>query len=191
MTIPAGYGQVTFLFTGGGVPTGAACVFGVNPDGVISTAELLAAAAEDAWDRSDMASLYDQSVNMSSIHAKLGPDSTGAAADLSTNYPGARTGAVGYPGVALLVRKNSALGGRRGQGRFFLPGICEEDIEIGGQTTALFRSLVATNIQFLFETFAENLIPHVILHNNDDEPTLVTGLAPQAQVATQRRRNRR
>jgi len=102
---------------------------------------------------------------------------------------------------ALLVSKNTAFGGRKNRGRFFIPNILAESSvnEVG----VIGSSTVAN-----YQTFADNFltdisgsgdagdlnIPMVILHNGiastAPDPTLVSSLSVSNVISTQRRRLR-
>lgn len=111
-------------------------------------------------------------------------------------YPRSVTGTLAKnpcpPNTALLVRKNTAGGGRRNRGRMFMPPawIGEEDIgplgNIDASDLSDFQTLMGG---FMTDIGAAGLVP-VLLHSDGGTPTVVTSLAVQSTVATQRRRLR-
>lgn len=104
---------------------------------------------------------------------------------------------VGHPppsNCAVLVRKNTALGGRRGRGRMYLPPfmLAEGSVDPNGNLDSAF---VTGNTQNCTTAFVTNMNP-VLFHNSDGvtpapAPTPITSVAVQSKIATQRRRMRR
>lgn len=96
------------------------------------------------------------------------------------------------PNCAVLVRKNTNRGGRKGRGRMYLPACCVpetntnnrgviDDGNMPGLTSRLQQSLTA---------MATGGCPAYLLHEDGSAGDLITGLVPQALMATQRRRLR-
>jgi hypothetical protein len=98
---------------------------------------------------------------------------------------------------ALLVRKNTGLGGRKNRGRFFLPGMVSEE---GVNNVGIIDTADRTAYQGGADAFlaalgtGDLILPMVILHNDygDDtpDPTPVTSLTVDSTISTQRRRLR-
>lgn len=191
MIIPVGFSSLSIEFEGPGVPTGAAITFGVNQDVLLTTVAQIGQAFAVAWDNANVVSLYDQSVTVKNCHVKMGPNDVGPSGDRPCDFQGSRVSEVGYPGVSVLVTKSTALGGRKNRGRFFLPGITEGDIAIGGALESSFLSACGIVFGNFFTELGDGGIPMVILHNDATAPTDVTALVVASQSATQRRRNRR
>lgn len=119
----------------------------------------------------------------------------------------ARGGATSEPlpqNCSLLIRKLTALGGRRGRGRMFLPGIDEDTVSSAG----FVAGSTLTAWQGIFDDFFDALpvdgaaggvgdaVNPVLLHSEvvgetTPAPTAITGFAVQSVIATQRRRLRR
>jgi hypothetical protein len=106
---------------------------------------------------------------------------------------GTATGGALPPNCAILMRKNSALGGRRNRGRVYLPPIIpgEANVDVLGNLSGSF----ATDIQTRWNTFRtgaegdENTL--VIFHQTAPfTPTPITGFTVATTIATQRRRLR-
>jgi hypothetical protein len=190
MTIPVGYSLVRLDFSGSGVPTGAVMTWGMNNPGLV-TPHAMADVVANSLDTRNVKLLYDNSVNLSNIHVKNGPDATGPFYDRATVLPGERVGEVGYPGAAVLIKKSSASGGRKNQGRMYMPGICEGDIAIGGVIEASYLALCQATWNAIFGDLSGSGPGMVILHSGVEAPTVITGLNVEGQIATQRRRNRR
>lgn len=190
MTIPEGYSLVRLDFSGSGVPTGAVMTFGLN-NAALLTPATIADDVGSALDTNNVKLLYDNSVSLTNIHVKNGPDATGPFFDRATVLPGERVGEVGYPGAAVLIKKSSALGGRKNQGRMYMPGISEADIALGGVVEASFQALCQSTWSAIFAEL-DGSYGMVILHSDPaDTPTGITALNVEGQIATQRRRNRR
>lgn len=190
MIIPEGYSQVNLVFVGDNLPTGAQVTFGISNENDQTPAQV-GADVITALVSSQVMDLFGDDEAITSIHVKNGPNDTGPFADVPTNLPGALTTNIVTPNVAILVKKVTQLGGRKGAGRFFWPGTTESSV--GSDGTVDGGSL--TSLETAFGTFLEdlttNVIPMVLLHNDSTTPSLVTSLAPAAIAATQRRRMRR
>lgn len=99
---------------------------------------------------------------------------------------------------AMLVRKNTALGGRRNRGRFFIPGmLTEEGVNNVGIIGSSDRGAYQGGIDSFFAelTTSTPALPMVILHNTGGvspiiDPTVVVSLTVDSTISTQRRRLR-
>lgn len=93
---------------------------------------------------------------------------------------------------ALLVRKLTALGGRKNKGRFYFPScyLFEANVDQRG----VIAGTQLTALQTAFSNFHASLILNdvqpVLLHDGPEVPTNITQLAVQPTIATQRRRMR-
>jgi hypothetical protein len=189
MTIPVGYGQATFLFGGNGAPLGAATTLGFQQTGTTDP-------DADAFDlhqamRDLVAAVCSDEIRLERTDVKWGPDATGPSGSFSQNQTGGRTGGVAPPNVSLLVRKGTALGGREGRGRMFIPGPSEEDLSAGGFVeSALVTAATAALGTFFAALIAADLPPY-LLHDSGTPPTAITTLDLDGRAATQRRRLRR
>lgn len=94
--------------------------------------------------------------------------------------------------TAVLVKKNTAAGGRRNRGRMFLPAVALQGSDV------LPSGFLATGEQAARQTqvsdalaamLAADIFP-VLLHSDGGTPTAIVSLAVASQVATQRRRMR-
>lgn len=190
MWIPEGFAHVICECTGSGLPYGAAFTFGVANVGL----QTPLAVADDVANALDAAGLQDAmsaNVELTNIHVKFGPNSDGPFVDRQSAILGT-AGATGYPGAAALVRKNTALGGRRNSGRFYLPGVPEDGINLGGVLAGTYLADCNAFVGSLLNNLDLRSVPMVLLHDTvGDSPEAVTSLALSPQVATQRRRNRR
>jgi hypothetical protein len=102
---------------------------------------------------------------------------------------------------ALLVKKVTGKGGRRNQGRFFLPNMIDEDkVSNTGVITPAHRNQLQNSINDILISLHEDGDPGppgldmVILHGSEGAgsttPTVVDGLIVDGTISTQRRRLR-
>lgn len=92
---------------------------------------------------------------------------------------------------ALLVRKVSSAGGRRGTGRMYVPGLNETAVDAQGIVESSYLIVLQAAFTGMLGDLSTNDVPMHILHDiAGPAPTLVQSLAVQARVATQRRRLR-
>lgn len=132
-------------------------------------------------------------VRITSILVKHGPNDTGPAAELGVQIFGETSGNAVPPQVAVLIRKNTVQGGRKGQGRFFLPGIPEAGVSSAGVLDQAYVNDIQAAMDAFHESLADQLMPMLLLHSvegSSDLPLAVTRLVVQSKVATQRRRLR-
>jgi hypothetical protein len=115
----------------------------------------------------------------------------------SAQTGGFLTGAIIPQNSAHLIRKNTALGGRRNRGRMYLPGVGESDVSnVGVLTTTRINNLNTAYANWLAAVKASIPVEEmVILHSlpagtTTPLPTTVTSLVCQPVIATQRRRLR-
>lgn len=94
---------------------------------------------------------------------------------------------------AVLFRKNTAAGGRRNRGRFYVPGPPEASVDKAGLLSGAYMTTCqAAGTAILNDVTgtaeAEGL---VLFHDTAPfTPTAITALEPQSRIATQRRRLR-
>lgn len=102
-------------------------------------------------------------------------------------------GAPSGPNCAWLVRKNTLLGGRRGRGRTYFPGVTEGSVGDGGLVNEGDGSL-RTGLEGFWNgitTSAPGFTDLVLLHEDASTPTVVQSWIMDTRIATQRRRLRR
>lgn len=205
--IPEGYAQVTIHHAGVGLPEGGDVVFGVINALDLSPAAI-GAAVKTVWDTNVM-NVMSQAVRMNGILVKLGPNDTGASAEVPASTVGAGAAACAPPNVTCLWRKVTPLGGRRGRGRMYLPGVIESQVDAGGFGDSTYIADWTTSAEDTLLGLSTADIPMVVLHGYatvwaliDGQPrrielpgvipapTAVTSLEVSPKVATQRRRLR-
>jgi hypothetical protein len=193
MVIPFGYGQALYSFTGTALPLGAAMTFGFYNAGDFNPQQL-ATFFRDAWD-AHWKPRNLNSVTLSATRVKLGPNESGAMAEVSSNIAGALNSPAASPNVAKLVRKISSEGGRWSRGRSYWPGVGELQIDGAGNIDAPTLTADQSAATAFYDLCVTNNSPLVILHAGPPAPprapTPVSGLQVDGRVATQRRRLRR
>jgi hypothetical protein len=121
----------------------------------------------------------------------MGPDDTGPSALHSAVEPGAGDSAAAPPNVSVLVRKNTALGGRKGRGRMYIPGVAEADSDGAGVMSSVRQAAWQAQADTFLVAAALGGLAGVVLHEDATTPTPIISLAVDGRVATQRRRLRR
>lgn len=121
--------------------------------------------------------------------------------NVSTNAPFQGTGgsSVVPQNTAALIRKRTDLGGRRGRGRFYLPGVAESAVDnvgiLSGAAITGYQTAADDWYEDLTAMVGGRLYPPVVLHRSEGigvepAPTPVTRFVVESRVATQRRRLR-
>jgi len=192
--IPEDFAQVDFMTLTEGDPEEMIWSLGFNV-GSAADQDGLATAASDAWN-DNIAGLTSTVVDLVNVHVKYGPPDTGRVIEDSTSHAGTDGGSLLPPNSAVLVTKLTALGGRKGRGRSYLPGISE--ISGSLDSTGAFSGTAAANIQASYQSLIDDLQGHVngpytavLLHSDEAmTPTVLTGVRCEPKIATQRRRLR-
>lgn len=193
MLIPTGYAQVNYRLTGTGVPNGAEITMGLDVNGFTGTVADAAAAAFDAAEPL-MSSQISNSVSITEVLMKYGPNATGPQVVDTGNFTGGSSGPAVPPNTSVLVTKITGAGGRTGRGRFYLPGIDETIVTNGGEIPpANMPTLQGSVDAFWTNLVNADLIP-ALLHapgSPISAPLPIVGFVVSNRVATQRRRLRR
>jgi len=131
----------------------------------------------------------------------IGQDAADPLVTISDATPveGAATGAPLPPNCAQLIRKRTDLGGRRGRGRMYIPGLEEGVVDgVGNITTpaqAIFQADADEWMDKLTTAIGARLYPPVVLHRSEGigaepPPTPIVSFVVERKIATQRRRLR-
>lgn len=94
---------------------------------------------------------------------------------------------------SMLVQKRTGLGGRRLRGRMYLPAgfLPQNQVDNNGFITSLWSGQLQTDLTSYLENLVLQLCPMAIHHSTPPfDGTMVTQLAVQPLIATQRRRLR-
>ena len=188
LIIPSGFAQVTHFFSGAALPNGAAMTYGVTQGGAVSAPTDCAFLHDALADH--LAVYWADAISLTTTRLKLGPNATGPFFEFTDARPGALTADPLPPNCCYLIEKQTALGGRAGRGRMYMPGVAEDGVLDGGaqlpaRVSALNRAL-ATWWNVIVN---EGLIPQ-LFHSASSDPTEITDFNCDPVVATQRRRLR-
>lgn len=202
MVIPEGFSQVNMRYTGVAVPLGAEMTFGVwnIPE---DSPTVVANKVIALWDLV-LQPLFTTEVTLATVLVKNGPNDTGASAEVGSGLAGTAAPPTMTPQNSLLIRKVTVVGGRRGRGRMYQPGITEGSANASGVIAAG----TLTTYQAAYNSFLTGLqaddIPMHLLHDyakgpdGTPDPSIpipapfpVGSLVVDAVMATQRRRIRR
>lgn len=191
--IPNGYAQANYRFSGSGLPYDAEVTIGLGVAGFGGTPDEAAQECRDAF-RDTILTRLGSGVILTTCTVKYGPSSTGPTGIASGANAGAVAGDQASSAVSYLVRKSTALGGRAGRGRFYLPGVMEANVGSDGQVAAAFRTALQGEVDEYLAALEAALLLPVVLHSADapiSVPTPITGMTVDSVCATQRRRQRR
>lgn len=188
--IPAGFGEIAVAHTGGGIVGEAIWTIGFDNNAGDTAAEIAETVAT-ALDTLNYDAMISTAVTVTEVRVKLGPDDTGPSATHTLNLAGNIGGQAAPPNLAVLVHKNTPLGGRKGRGRLFVPGLAEAELDQDG----LITSGTQSSFQSFFNSFGGGLalgsLPLMLLHTDATSPTAIETLSVDVKLATQRRRLRR
>jgi len=192
VTIPNDYAQINWKLAGASCPLGAEVTMGANVSSYGGSPADAASDAIQAW-INNIATVLPASVQLASVLVKFGPTATGPSAEVASGSVGTGGGVSASPQNAWLVHKVTALGGRAGRGRMYIPGVQESEVDPSGVLSSAFVTGAQAAVDdFLTDLGTALLIP-AVLHGAGSPlttPTTIIGLTVDNQVATQRRRNR-
>jgi hypothetical protein len=190
VNIPPGYAQVTYNFTAASGRPGAV-VIGVEIGE--ATPQEVADAASGLFS-STLLNSIPSVVFYSGCRVVIGNDGPPLVAE-STNgaLPGGNTGQSMVSNTSVLVRKLTEFGGRKFQGRMFLPGPTEGQCDDGAHLTSGGQTGWESSVADFFDEIdnGPELTGMVLLHQGEELPTPITALVVQNLLATQRRRLRK
>ncbi len=194
---PDGYAIAKLIWTLSGDPQPMICTFGVqNVDAALPNP--MAIEIDNIYRARFVAGALNTNWTYRGVEVQLG-EALGSGGAVGTSVAAVVGTASGEPlpqNSAVLVHKRTAVGGRRGRGRFYLPSgfLAEASVTaVGGISSSLLTSLSSILGNFLFDLNAGGL-PMVVLHVqnlNLIPPYVVTSLDPDPIIATQRGRLRR
>lgn len=199
LIIPDGFAQVCIPLLHVGQSREACITFGVEAAAIDWGSELNAIFV--TW-QENLGIFVDEGVVQGPARATVGtPSGEGLSVEGTTTYVNSGTAAKVPSNVALLIRKLTSRGGRRGRGRMYVPWILNEgSVDDVGNIDGTYRgTLQAAAIQWMAD-LAEAapggpFAPMVLLHSSGGStapgsPNEVTDLVVDPLVATQRRRLR-
>lgn len=193
MPTPSGFAEVSIQLTHSTLPRSAYLVFGVDPTAT-DPVQVSQAVITSLTGAASLQGALDSQVTFANVRTALGTDGgEDAIGVVNAGLLGLSSGSTPPANVAILVRKNTIRGGRRGRGRMYLPwSVATTSVdEAGGVLTAAVSALQSKMNSF-FSALNANQVPMVLLHNEGvstpGAPNVVTSLVVDSRVATQRRR---
>ena len=199
LVIPPGFADIALELRAQGDPDPWYVTFGVDISESGGDVEEIAAGMLSAWE--PVMGAISTIVNCTGVKLAIGQDGDPPVRAFITpvgGMNGGQSAQVLPQNCALLVRKNTAIGGRRAKGRFFVPAcLTEAEVDnIGAISNGLMASL-SNPLGTFFESLEDATppTPMVVLHNDEGvspiiDPTLVTSLSLDNVISTQRRRLR-
>jgi hypothetical protein len=187
MEIPVGFAQLNYIFEGTAAPQGAQVTIGLDPvsSDPIDVAEL----AFNLW-VTHLKGNTSANLNLVGTLVKMGPNESGNFHLRSSIEPGGVGGDCDPPNTAFLIKKVTAIGGRRGRGRLFYPGVFSANTSNGGLIDGGTLSAIQADWDDWQAGAVSASIPPVLLHADSTPPTPILSFDVQQKVATQRRRLR-
>lgn len=189
MIIPTGYAQINYKGSGSAFLRGWEVTHGLS-NTLGSTPSQIAASAIVLWTNRIKPQISNL-CTLDAVSVKLGPNATGAEASVPCNVNGSKSSQALPPQTAVLVNKHTALGGRHGRGRFFFPGLTEDQTDGGGILTTAALAAWTTAVESFRTDWASGGDDMYLLHGDATAPTLITELIVVPLGATQRRRIRK
>lgn len=191
MFIPAGYANMQLLFRGPN-NRNALSAIGILPEGPDLPEP---AAAVTQFNSSDFWENMDDSWLFLGVRLTIGTTdpSEPIVLESPTSQAGGNSGTSAPPNCALLLKKFTSRGGRKGRGRMFVPGLPADYITDGGSLGGAVDALTIQLDDVLRAMAgAVNSDELYLFHQEeaDGDPDIITSLAVDSTIATQRRRLR-
>ncbi len=198
VTIPIGYAQAVVGVQLAGRPRPYGITFGVyDPTGImtpVAIANSVAAALEFNGSLFDLPEApWSQAYTYLGVSLTYMTDTGPVLAQNPASEVGVNVLAPLPPNVALLARKNTNRGGRKGRGRMFIPPIyiAESNVDALGTIDGASRTLVQNKLNVFMAQMEAGPTDVVLLHEDPSTaPDVVTAIVMESTVATQRRRLR-
>lgn len=195
MHIPPGYMQINWLFAREG-----------DSELMLTSWAAEIAAFDDvngpddlflAWQQSDMRTITTDATSLVRVECVVGTSDPSAPITLdsvSASNPGGAAEDALPNNCALLVKKVTIRGGRRGRGRCFYPDLQQDRVSetglVGGANLSGYQD--AWNDWVTAVEAVTGIVNLVLLHSDaaDGDPDTITNWVVQGKIATQRRRMR-
>jgi hypothetical protein len=195
--LPTGFYTYSFKFGGTSAPSGAAmtgCGIKTNASTELGIAQTLGTTFI-----SRLSAFGPSTLTLQEVYVRLGADvGTGVSYTEPYAATGASSSAGASPGVAYLIRHQTGLGGRRGRGRWYLPGVIEPQVDQGGVVLPTFVASVNTALTGMLGDLSTAGIPLAVGHRYPEfftgpklVPNVITTSFLDSKVASQRKRQRR
>lgn len=194
--IPPGFAECSIEHWLDGYPRPAVTTMGVKILGDESGGESVADWFHEAFVLSFLPSV-DANVRLRNARAVIGQDGADPIVQISTkSSTGTSTRDSLAPALALMISKNTALGGRKHRGRFYFPwAVSDTGVGENGAVQESTLNTWRANVDTYMTNLEGGLGTQplfdgpVVLHSDPlIAPTPVTGMAPNPTIRTQRRR---
>lgn len=187
--IPTGYAQFSIVWTDETIDGEAHNVLGCRLD-IVATPDAIATAILGHVD-DNLRPQVSAALTLDRVDVKFGPDDTGPSGTAAGGLNGGIAGNVTPANLTSLIQKQTLLGGRRGRGRVYMPGVPEANTQPNGNLTVAYQGALAGSWnQFRLDMEASDL-PLFLLHSDATTPTEIQLFSVDIRPATQRRRLRR
>lgn len=199
LIIPVGFAQCLLPMAHASLNRSALITYGLDVDAAggdyVQVADDQQAIFGNAWGNE-----LDSQVTIGPATLRVGQDGGDPlSVEGSATSVGVETGAMASPNCALLVKKASLTGGRRGRGRCYIPWVLLDaaisDVGVVDSGSLAVRQSDAEDWLEDLElgTTGTYATPMVILHDSsgsgaEPAPSVVTGLLCDSLIANQRRR---
>lgn len=194
VVIPLNEAQIGLEFACSGIVRPMVITFGVRPDTPGTPATTIATAIRDLYIGSTLgtAAAFSSAYTWRGVRVQKQTTAGIESAFLATNVVGSVLPNVMPPNVAVLISKNSGLGGRDNRGRMYWPPMAFNETVISNAGVISTAELNAEQTKWtnLFTAMLAGDYPMVIFHSDGSPSTLVSGVVLSNIVATQRRRLR-
>lgn len=193
---PAGFALVTHYMLQDGDSEPMLTTVGCSSTGLPGGASSIADTFVTAWE-DNLAGLFSVDSLLDHVEVAAGPSSAPIRADSTIgSVAGTASAGIVLPNTALLVRKQTGEGGRKGRGRMYWP--CFGQVNNMTGNGLLVGGFMST-IQGAFEDWHQQIIDSsgpgavgelYLFHAEEEAPTLIDAFLVQQRLATQRRRLR-
>lgn len=199
--IPPGFAEVSMNITRGGDPDPYSITFGIEIDEAPYTPSHLANLVTAFHAEVDQ--LMWDSERFSSAVARVGQDGEDPlVVEVALDLDGADGAQRLPPNCAVLVKKLTTLGGRRGRGRFYWPSIDEDSVNsvglLASGTVTAYQNAFDAAFTAMVDTSPDTNVSQVVLLHSQEVPgpaapvpTPLTGFLVDPLLSTQRRRLRK
>lgn len=142
-----------------------------------------------AYDAADMLTGWGRGTSLVNVRLPSGF----VTVEVGTAVNGSAVGPTPSNNCAVLVRKQTLLGGRRNRGRYYLPPfqLPETEVDATGLLTTAIRNTIQAGATAWFNAFATNNLVPMLWHEDGSLGAEITSFVVQPRLATQRTRMRR
>lgn len=191
--IPPGYAECSMEFWLAGYLRPAVITQGFEINGSVGSGYNVADQFDLAFTNS-FSALFDSNVTMRNAKAVIGQDGSDPIVQVSSaQTAGTSSRESTAPALALMVTKNTNLGGRKNRGRNYMPwALADSDVAENGaiNPTRLtsWGTALDAYLDYILDAATDLLEAPVLLHTDPTPPTEITSFTPNPAIRTQRRR---